>query len=120
MFRHSFIDRGVRPFGLSLLVAGCDDNGPQLWQVDPSGSFWQWKASAIGKNMVNAKTFLEKRYNDDMDLEDAIGTAILTLKEGFEGEMKPENIEIGIITPEDRTFKILSDVQILDYLSILD
>jgi 20S proteasome subunit alpha 2 len=54
--------RGVRPYGVSLLVAGWDINrGPSLYQVDPSGSFWAWKASAIGKNMVNAKTFLEKR-----------------------------------------------------------
>ena len=46
-----------------MLVAGWDVNrGPTLYQVDPSGSFWAWKASAIGKNMVNAKTFLEKRY----------------------------------------------------------
>jgi 20S proteasome subunit alpha 2 len=53
---------GVRPYGVSLLVAGWDINrGPTLYQVDPSGSFWAWKASAIGKNMVNAKTFLEKR-----------------------------------------------------------
>lgn len=36
--------------------------------------------------MVNAKTFLEKRYSEDMELEDAIHTALLTLKEGFEGE----------------------------------
>ena len=36
---------------------------------------------------VNAKTFLEKRYNDDIELEDAIHTAILTLKEGFEGQV---------------------------------
>jgi len=53
---------GVRPFGVSLLVAGWDINrGSTLYQVDPSGSYWAWKASAIGKNMVNAKTFLEKR-----------------------------------------------------------
>ena len=44
------------------MVAGWDiTRGPSLYQVDPSGSFWAWKASAIGKNMVNAKTFLEKR-----------------------------------------------------------
>jgi hypothetical protein len=36
--------------------------------------------------MVNAKAFLEKRYSEDMELEDAIHTALLTLKEGFEGE----------------------------------
>jgi 20S proteasome alpha/beta subunit len=58
-----YYDSGVRPYGVSLLVAGWDINrGPSLYQVDPSGSFWAWKASAIGKNMVNAKTFLEKRY----------------------------------------------------------
>ena len=52
----------MRPYGVSLLVAGFDVNrGPTLYQVDPSGSFWAWKASAIGKNMTNAKTFLEKR-----------------------------------------------------------
>lgn len=34
---------------------------PELFQVDPSGSYWRWKASAIGKGMVNCKTFLEKR-----------------------------------------------------------
>ncbi|CAJ0644801.1 14788_t:CDS:10 [Entrophospora sp. SA101] len=53
---------GVRPFGVSLLIVGYDETGPALYQVDPSGSYWAWKASAIGKNMVNAKTFLEKRY----------------------------------------------------------
>lgn len=59
----SLIFRGVRPYGVSLLVAGWDTHrGPSLYQVDPAGSFWAWKASAIGKNMVNAKTFLEKRY----------------------------------------------------------
>ncbi|KAF8412705.1 hypothetical protein HHK36_000673 [Tetracentron sinense] len=73
---------GVRPFGVSLLVAGFDDNGPQLYQVDPSGSYFSWKASAMGKNVSNAKTFLEKRYTDDMELDDAVHTAILTLKEG--------------------------------------
>lgn len=52
---------GVRPFGVSLLVAGYDDDGPQLYQVDPSGAYFGWKATAIGKNFVNAKNFLEKR-----------------------------------------------------------
>ena len=89
---------GIRPFGVSLLIAGFDDvRGPSLFQVDPSGSYFMWKASAMGKNMTNAKTFLEKRYNDDISLEDAIHTAILTLKEGFEGQMTEKTIEIGIV-----------------------
>lgn len=51
---------GVRPFGVSLLIAGFDQDGPQLYQVDPSGAYFGWRASAIGKNAVNSKTFLEK------------------------------------------------------------
>jgi len=106
---------GVRPFGVSLLLAGYDDDGPQLYQVDPSGSYWAWKASAIGKNSVNAKTFLEKRYDPEMELEDAIHTAILTMKEGFEGSIDENNIEIGVIGP-DRKFRILSAAEVKDYV----
>jgi hypothetical protein len=52
------------------------------------------QASAIGKNMTNAKTFLEKRYSDEMGLEDAVHTSLLTLKEGFEGQVSGSNIEV--------------------------
>ncbi|KDD75154.1 proteasome subunit protein [Helicosporidium sp. ATCC 50920] len=106
---------GVRPFGVSLLLAGFDENGPQLYQVDPSGSYFAWKASAIGKNMTNAKTFLEKRFMEDMELDDAIHTALLTLKEGFEGELTGDNIEVGIVG-EDKKFRVLTPSEISDYL----
>lgn len=45
--------------------------------------------------MTNAKTFLEKRYSDEMGLEDAVHTALLTLKEGFEGQVSGSNIEVS-------------------------
>ncbi|XP_049366218.1 proteasome subunit alpha type-2-B-like [Solanum verrucosum] len=105
---------GVRPFGVSLLVAGFDDKGPQLYQVDPSGSYFSWN-SAMGKNVSNAKTFLEKRYTEEMELDDAVHTAILTLKEGFEGQISAKNIEIGIIGT-DKVFRILTPTEIDDYL----
>lgn len=109
---------GVRPFGVSLLVASYDESsGPTLYQVDPSGSYFAWKACAIGKNMVNAKTFLEKRYADGIELEDAVHTAILTLKEGFEGQMTERNIEIGIVTAETGTFRKLTTAEVKDYLA---
>ena len=57
---------GYRPFGVSVLVAGYDEEGPHLTQIDPSGAYYNWKATAIGKNSKNAKIFLEKRYKADM------------------------------------------------------
>mmetsp|Transcript_33838 Transcript_33838/g.79200 ORF Transcript_33838/g.79200 Transcript_33838/m.79200 type:complete len:236 (-) Transcript_33838:93-800(-) len=106
---------GVRPFGISLLLAGFDHVGPQLYQIDPSGSYFAWKASAIGKHMVNAKTFLEKRYNEELELEDAVHTALLTLKEGFDGAMDETNIEVGVIGADEK-FKVLTPSEIKDYL----
>ncbi|KAL6927088.1 Proteasome subunit alpha type-2 [Hanseniaspora valbyensis] len=93
---------GVRPFGLSLLIGGYDEhNHYQLYQVDPSGSYYPWKATSIGKGSIAAKTFLEKRWNDELELEDAIHIVLLTLKESFEGDFKGENIEISIINEEN-------------------
>ncbi|CRK24369.1 hypothetical protein BN1723_018738 [Verticillium longisporum] len=70
-----------------------------LYQVDPSGSYFPWKATAIGKSATSAKTFLEKRYTEGLELEDAVHIALLTLKETIEGEMSGETIEIGIVGP---------------------
>lgn len=72
----------------------------------------------MGKNGSHARQFLEKRFADDLDIEDAIHTAILTLKDSYEGEMTAKNIEIGVIRTNDpnKEFKILSVSQIDDYL----
>jgi 20S proteasome subunit alpha 2 len=132
LWKQKLTNSGVRPYGISLLVAGWDSHrGQSLYQIDPSGSYWAWKASAIGKNMVNGKTFLEKRYNDDLSLEDAIHTALLTLKEGFEGQMTEHTIEIGIVTVPTAeqmveksgerlpaTFRKLTEQEVRDYLAL--
>ncbi|GFQ65473.1 proteasome subunit alpha type-2 [Trichonephila clavata] len=109
---------GVRPFGVSLLIAGWDNGKPYLFQCDPSGAYFAWRATAMGKNHVSGKAFLEKRYSEDLELEDAIHTAILTLKEGFEGQMTADNIEIGICNKAG--FKRLLPSEVKDYLAAIN
>lgn len=55
------------------------------------------------------------RYSDNLELEDAVHTAILTLKESFEGQMTEDNIEIGICNLDG--FKRLSPAEVKDYLA---
>jgi 20S proteasome alpha/beta subunit len=38
---------GVRPFGISTLIVGMEDNKPRLFQTDPSGIYSSWKANGI-------------------------------------------------------------------------
>ena len=101
---------GIRPFGVSLLVGGYDQHSEkfQLYQVDPSGSYFPWKATAIGKTAVLAKTFLEKRWNEDLELEDVIHVALLALKESVDGELTGENLDICVISdPQDHMLGFL-------------
>lgn len=56
------------------------------------------------------------RYSADIELEDAIHTAILTLREGFEGALTEKSIEIGVVG-EDRKFRVLTPAEIRDYLN---
>jgi len=88
---------GVRPFGVSLLVAGFDSSNSTLYQVDPSGAYFAWKATAMGKNKQSANAFLDRRYNEEMELEDAVQTAIITLRENFDGQLTADMIEIGVV-----------------------
>ncbi|KAJ1676481.1 Proteasome subunit alpha type-2, partial [Spiromyces aspiralis] len=89
---------GVRPFGISILVAGFDGGRPALYQVDPSGLYFRWKATAIGKNFVRTKEFLERRYTEETTEADDIGTVISAFKEYSESEVTEDSLAIGVLS----------------------
>lgn len=64
---------------------------------------------------MSYKIFSFYRYSDQLALEDAVHTAILTLKESFEGQMTEDNIEIGICDKEG--FRRLTPAEVKDYLA---
>ena len=102
---------GVRPCGVSLLVAGFDDvNGTSLYQIDPTGTFYGWKAAAIGRRSTESHSYLEKRYKDRMSLEDGVHTMILTMREGFMGQMCSDNVELAVVTKDG--FKLYDEKEL--------
>jgi len=99
---------GMRPFGISMLIGGCDEKGvPKLYQTDPSGTFFSWKANATGRNDKSIREFLEKNYPEDedtMDRDACINLAIKALLEIVESGSK--NIEATLVLPNG----VLEDV----------
>jgi 20S proteasome subunit alpha 5 len=52
-----------RPFGVAILFAGIDDRGPQLYHMDPSGTYVQCDAKAIGSGCEGAQQALQEAYH---------------------------------------------------------
>ncbi|KAL3132537.1 Proteasome subunit alpha type-5-A [Trebouxia sp. C0010 RCD-2024] len=51
--------RMSRPFGVALLLAGWDSDGPVLFHTDPSGTFVTYEAKAIGSGSEGAQSSLQ-------------------------------------------------------------
>jgi 20S proteasome subunit alpha 4 len=87
---------GVRPFGISALLGGFTSAGrPALYQTDPSGAYFEWKATVLGKNAKTVQDFLEKKYEEDMDEDKTLRFAIKALLEVTEASTS--NIEVVMI-----------------------
>lgn len=72
----------------------------------------------MGRGGDTARGYLEKTYQDDIDIEDAIHSAIKCLKDSFEGQLTERNIEIGVIksADKDKAFRQLTNDEIVDLL----
>lgn len=110
---------GVRPFGVSVLLAGVDQLGAKLYQLDPSGVFHEWKAVAIGRNSQTIKQILEWRYKDGIDFDEAVHIGLTALREKFEGLMSSSNVEIAFVDMKTNKFQMLPKNQIQNAIDFL-
>ena len=61
----------MRPFGVATLLIGIDEElGPQLYKVDPAGSFIGYQAAAAGEKDLEATSLLEKKFKTPQSLNE--------------------------------------------------
>ncbi|HZX12586.1 MAG TPA: archaeal proteasome endopeptidase complex subunit alpha [Candidatus Nanoarchaeia archaeon] len=99
---------GARPFGVSILFAGVDDEGPQLYITDVTGIYFRYKATALGEAETQLKEILEKDYSDDLNIEQAIKLGINAMRKVFGKDFDIERIDGAYIKTQDKLFKRLS------------
>jgi proteasome alpha subunit len=103
---------GVRPFGVSMIVGGVDVTGCRMLSIDPSGSYRGYKATALGMNNEKARELLEKKYRQDMTLDEAIRLSVETIRTAYQNEVKAENINVSVITTASKVLRKLEDEEI--------
>ncbi|XP_046549160.1 proteasome subunit alpha type-1-like [Haliotis rubra] len=114
---------GRRPFGVGLLVAGYDAQGPHIYQTCPSANYFDCKAMAIGARSQSARTYLERKLDTFLDctLEELILHGMRSLRDTLpqDLELTTKNCSIGIVG-RDQDFTIYDDDDVAPYLTKIE
>jgi len=101
-----------RPFGVAILLAGVDENGPSLYVIDPSGTIVKYLAVAVGAGGESATTVLQGRYAKSMSLREAEDLAAEILKQVMEAKVGIDNIEFALVSSKDKKWTIYDTKQL--------
>ncbi len=100
---------GLRPFGVSILVAGVDNGEGKLFLTDPTGIFFQYKATVIGEHEEEVEEALHKDYKDDLSIEEGITLAVDAMSKAMGKEFDIQSVDCSYIRSDDRKFTKLSN-----------
>ena len=103
-FLHNYTIYAVRPQAASVIVAGIDQMGVQLYQVDPSGTFMCGSGFAIGQSSDIALDVVQREYSADMSVEHAVALSNKAIENAL-GE-RPV-VEVGVVSAQEKQFQKL-------------
>lgn len=95
---------GLRPFGVSIILAGIDADGPKLYETDPTGIFFQYRATVIGEGEPEIEEILAKEYNPKMTIEEGLRLCIVALNKVLDKQFNVERIDAAYILTADKKF----------------
>ena len=107
---------GARPFGVALLIGGLENGEPRLFETDPSGTPYEWKAIAIGSDRSDIQGYLEDGYDESMPLEEAVGLALRALGSVQEDGLDPKSIGAATVDAESEQYIELTNDEVEEYL----
>jgi 20S proteasome alpha/beta subunit len=77
------------------------------YHTDPSGTFWQCNAKAIGSGSEGADTALQEHYEPNMTLEEAETLALSTLKQVMEEKVVETTFQLIVVNSLTCVFSLL-------------
>jgi len=95
---------GLRPFGVALLIGGIDDSTPKLFETDPTGIYFEYKATSIGEKEAEVEEILHKEYNESLTIKDAVKLGLKALVKTLGKDLTIDRIDCAYISVEDKKF----------------
>ena len=104
---------GLRPFGVSLLVAGVEEDGTiKLFVTEPYGLYFQYRAAAVGEGDVEIEQILQKKWKSTISVNDAVKLGVGAMKDTLKGDFDVNTCDVTIIRTEGKKAQCLSADQI--------
>jgi len=107
---------GYRPFGVSLLVGGVDDTGIRLFETDPTGIFFEYKATVIGEGETIVDEVLKAEYKESMTVKDGLKLAIKALSKAIE-DIDVKRLDAAYIDAKTRIYAKISQKDVEEAVS---
>ncbi|MGB8311189.1 MAG: archaeal proteasome endopeptidase complex subunit alpha [Halobacteriota archaeon] len=107
---------GVRPYGTALLIGGVDDEGPHLFETDPSGALLMIKATGIGSGRNAVMEVLEEKYDENANIEKTIDLGLEALYKATEGKLTVSTVEIAVVDAKDYKFRKIEPKKVEIYV----
>jgi len=111
---------GARPFGVALVIAGVDPDGtPRVFETDPSGTPYEWTATAVGGDRETLMGYLEDHYREDLDLGGGIALALETLAQ-TDTDLDADTVEVTVVDVESGRVRSLDTDEIAPHVAELN
>ncbi|PIN74818.1 proteasome endopeptidase complex, archaeal, alpha subunit [Candidatus Woesearchaeota archaeon CG10_big_fil_rev_8_21_14_0_10_37_12] len=95
---------GLRPFGVSVIIAGVDSDGPKLFETDPTGIYFQYRATVIGEGELEIEEILDKKFNSKMTIDEGLLLAVNALNTVLDHEFNIDRVDAAYIKKDDLKF----------------
>eukprot|EP00419_Tripos_fusus_P051876 CAMPEP_0172840856 /NCGR_PEP_ID=MMETSP1075-20121228/29614_1 /TAXON_ID=2916 /ORGANISM="Ceratium fusus, Strain PA161109" /LENGTH=245 /DNA_ID=CAMNT_0013684757 /DNA_START=27 /DNA_END=764 /DNA_ORIENTATION=- len=112
----------MRPYGVSTMLCSIDEEkGASLFQIDPAGNYFGYKAAAAGTKDQEAMNALEKivKKNQALPETETIQQAVGCLQAVMGMDFKPTDIEVGVVSKGKPGFRRLSEEDIDGHLTAI-
>jgi len=103
---------GARPFGVSLMVAGINNDKPELYTSDITGNYLSYNAHAIGENDEKIKDKLREKYKEGLTIKQGVKLALEIFEEIQEKKFNIDKFELVYISKDEKNLQRLEGEEI--------
>lgn len=106
---------------ISMLFSHDDEKGPQLIKIDPAGFFLGYFACATGEKEQSTVNYLEREFKKSKNLsnEESVKLAIKSLQSSLNTDFHKDDIEIAVVTHENKCPRTLSSDEVEKILNLI-